>query len=197
MTRYWGDGISDVCSSYLDAPAMSSAADRWRALPLWVRDGVLAFVVTVVGQVELLLLADQVSGSRGLQHVAFAVLTGSLLARRTRPLTAAVVGAAGLAFQTVLGEAPAGAGFAALLVLTYSVAQHADRRRDAVLGLLAVVAGIEVYAFVADDVAPADEVANLAIPTIVWIFARLARERLDRAVSAEREVQAARDRARE
>ena len=89
------------------------------------------------------------------------------------------------------------AGYAAVLILTYSVAQYADRRRDAVLGLLAMLAAIESYAFVVDEVNVGDEVANLAIPTIVWVFARLARERLDRAVAAEREALAAREAARE
>jgi signal transduction histidine kinase len=176
---------------------MSRALTRWRELPLWVRDGVLALLLTVAGQVELLLLAGEVRGPRALQHLAFAVITGSLAARRTRPLTATVVGAAGIAFQTVLGDAPAVAGFAALLILTYSVAQYADRRRDAVLGLVAVLVSVEVYPFVADEVKVGDEIANLAIPVIVWLFARLARERLDRAVRAEREAQAARERARE
>ena len=166
-------------------------AARWRGLPLWVRDGVLALVLTVVGQVELVLLADEVVGSRPLQHVAFALMTGALVVRRVRPLSAAVVVAVGLAFQTLLGDAPAVAGFAALLIVTYSVAQYADRRRDAVLGLLAMVAAIEVYPFVVDDVSVGDEIANVAIPAIVWVFARLARERLDRAVAAEREAVAA------
>ena len=46
-----------------------------------------------------------------------------------------------MAGQTLLGAAPAGAGYVALLVVTWSVAQYADRRRDALLGLAAVLAG--------------------------------------------------------
>ena len=38
-----------------------------------------------------------------------------------------------------------------MLIVTYSVAQYADRRRDAVLGLLAILAAIELYPFVADE----------------------------------------------
>ncbi len=181
----------------LTLPAMSGIAASWRGLSLWVRDGLLALVLTVVGQVELVLMADEVVGSRPLQHVAFALMTGALVARRARPLTAAVAGAVGLTFQTLIGDAPAVAGYAAVLILTYSVAQYADRRRDAVLGLLAMLAAIESYAFVVDEVNIGDEVANLAIPTIVWVFARLARERLDRAVAAERDALAAREAARE
>jgi hypothetical protein len=92
------------------APAMSGIAARWRGLSLWVRDGVLALVLTVVGQLELVLMADEVSGSRPLQHAAFALMTGSLVARRSRPLSAAVAGAVGLTFQTLLGDAPAVSG---------------------------------------------------------------------------------------
>jgi signal transduction histidine kinase len=177
-------------------PAMSGIAAWWRGLSLWVRDGLLALVLTVVGQVELLFAEDAVP-QLPLQVVAFAVMTGSLVLRRTRPLAAAGAVAAGLAFQTVLGDAPVVSGFAAALIVTYSVAQYADRRRDAALGLLAILVAVEVYPFVTDEVSLDDEVANLAIPIIIWIFARLARERLDRAVAAERDAAAARDAARD
>ena len=79
---------------------MSGIWARWRGLSLWVRDGLLALVVTVVGQVELVLLADEIVGSLPLQHVAFALMTGSLVLRRMRPVAAAATAAAGLAFQT-------------------------------------------------------------------------------------------------
>ena len=65
---------------------MSGIAARWRGLSLWVRDGLLALVLTVVGQVELVLMADEVVGSLPLQHAAFALMTGALVARRARPL---------------------------------------------------------------------------------------------------------------
>jgi signal transduction histidine kinase len=102
-----------------------------------------------------------------------------------------------MAFQTVLGDAPAVAGFVAMLMITYSVAHYADRRRDAVLGLLAVLASVALYPFVREPVSFADEVGNMAIPIVIWVFARLARERLDRAVRAERDAMAARARVRE
>jgi hypothetical protein len=176
---------------------MSELRSRWRALPPLVRDGVLAAVVTLIGQIELLLLAAEVEGSRPLQHLAFALMTGSLLVRRLRPVVAAATVAAGLAFQTLLGEAPAVSGYAAVLIVTYSVAQYADRRRDALLGLALIVAAVEVYPLVTAEVSLGDEFANVAIVVIVWVFARLARERLDRAVRAEREAAEQRERARE
>jgi signal transduction histidine kinase len=176
---------------------MSELRARWRELPLWARDGLLALVVTVIGQAELLVQAAEVDGPLPLQHLAFAVMTGALLVRRLRPVLAAVALAVGMAVQTVAGDAPVASGFLAMLVITYSVAQYADRRRDAVLGLLAVLASVVVYPFVRERVSLGDEVANVAIPLIVWIFARLARERLDRAVRAEREAAAQRERARD
>ncbi len=173
---------------------MSQMRARWRDLPLWVRDGVLALVLTVIGQFEIVFAqADQ----QPLQHVAFALMTGALLVRRLLPVVAAALVSVGLAVQTLLGDVEVVSGFAALLVITYSVAQYADRRRDALLGLVLVVAAIEVYPLVRSDVSLGDEIANVAIPVIVWVFARLARERLDRAVRAEREAAAARERARE
>jgi signal transduction histidine kinase len=176
---------------------MTGIGARWRGLSLWVRDGLLAAVLTVAGQVELLLLAPEVAGSLPLQHAAFAVMTGGLLVRRIRPVAAAATVAAGIAVQTLLGEAPAVAGFLAMLIVVYSVAQYADRRRDALLGLLLILAAVAVYPFVHDDVSVADEIGNAAIPTVLWVFARLARERLDRAVRAERAAMAARARVRE
>ena len=174
---------------------MSEPIARWRGLPVAVRDGVLTGILTVVGQVELVLLASEVEGSRVLQHLAFAVMTVGLVARRLRPVAAAAAVAAGMAVQTVVGDAPAVAGYVAILVVTYSVAQYAERRRGALAGLGLVLASIAVYPFVRADVSVADEVANALIPTLVWVFARLARERLDRAVRAEREAAAARERA--
>ena len=61
---------------------MSGPVTRWRSLPLWVRDGVLALALTVAGQVELLVLADEVVDQLPLQVVAFAVMTGGLAIRR-------------------------------------------------------------------------------------------------------------------
>jgi signal transduction histidine kinase len=161
---------------------------RWSSLPVLARDGVLAAALTIAGQVELVLAAGEVEGPRVLQHLAFAVMTGALAGRRVRPLAAAAVGGAGLAGQTLLGSAPVASGFVALIVLVYSVATYAATRRRAVLGLLAVVAGVLVYPFV-EDVVFVDEVVNALIPTVLWVLARVARERLDRAVAAERRRQ--------
>ena len=176
---------------------MTGIRATWRGLSLWARDGLLALALTLAAQLELVVFAGEVVEQLPLQIAAFLLITGSLVLRRVRPLAAACAASFGIAFQTVLGDAPVVSGFAALLIVTYSVAHYADRRRDAVLGLLAILASIEVYPFVRPEVSIDDEIGNLAIPVVVWVFARLARERLDRAVAAEREVMAARAQVRE
>jgi signal transduction histidine kinase len=158
--------------------------DRWRRLPVAVRDGAVALVVTGLGQLELV-LADGVEGSRPLQHLAFFLMTSCLVLRRVRPVTGAVVGSSGLVWQTLLGSAEVASGFVALIVVCYSVATYVVSRRRSLLGLLALLAGILMYPLV-EQTKVVDEVVNAMIPTSVWLLARVARERLDRAVRAER-----------
>jgi signal transduction histidine kinase len=164
---------------------------RWRQLPVVARDAVLAAVLTTTTQGELVLGRDDVSGPLALQHLAFAVMTGSLVLRRVRPLIACVVGALAMSTQTVLGEAPVAGGYLALLVLTYSVATYAGPRREAVGGLLVLLLSVEVYVVTTRERNLADEVVNLGIVLAVWSLARVARNRLHRAVAAERAEQAA------
>lgn len=161
----------------------------WRDRPITTRDSVLALVLTAVCQAELLIAAAEVAGSRVLQHLAFAVITGAVALRRRRPLLGAGLVGAGLAGQTVIGDAPVAGGFVAVLIVTYSVATYCASRRDAALGLLAILVSIAVYPFVNDDVKVADEVVNAMIPTVVFVLARVAKERLDSAVMLERQRQ--------
>lgn len=165
--------------------------ERWRRQSLLVRDAVLAAILTATTQIELVLVRDEVEGPLAAQHVVFAALTSSLLLRRTHPLLACVAGTVALTVQTLLGEAPVVGGYLALLVLTYSVATYAASRREAVTGLLVLIASVEVYAFVVREPNVADEVANIGIVVAVWSLARLARTRLVRAVDAERLAQSA------
>lgn len=151
-----------------------------------MRDGVLALLLTVIVQVELLLGAEQVEGSATLQHLAFTVMTAAVALRRRVPLAAPLLIGLGMGAQTFIGEAPAASGYVALFIVLYSVATYAPTRRVALIGLLALLAGSAVYPFTIDDVSIGDEVVNLMIPTVVWVLARVAVERLDRAVEAER-----------
>ena len=58
---------------------------RWRALPVTVRDGVLAAVFLVLTQAELVARADLIEGPPVLQHLLVAGICGSVALRRTRP----------------------------------------------------------------------------------------------------------------
>ena len=165
--------------------------DSWRRRSVVVRDAVLAGALTAATQLELLVAHADVEGSLALQHLAFCVMTVSLVLRRARPLWATVIGAVGLSAQTMLGDAPVVGGYLALLVLAYSVATFAASRRHAVAGLLVLIASVEVYAVVAREPNLADEVGNIGILVAVWGLARLARARLVRAVQAERAAQSA------
>ena len=161
----------------------------WRSRSVATRDSLLALALTAVCQAELLMAADEIAGSRVLQHLAFAVITGAVAVRRRRPLLGAVLVGVGLTGQTVIGEAPVAGGYIAVFILTYSVATYVASRREAAFGLLAILLSIAVYPFVNDDVKLADEVVNAMIPTVVFILARVAKERLDRAVTLERQQQ--------
>lgn len=162
------------------------------ALPasLLARDGLLAGVLTVVTQVELLLAAGEVEGPRWVQQVAFTVMTASVALRRVRPLLAALVIALGMAGQTLAGEAPVVGGFLALLVVAASLGYHAGLR-SGVVGLAAIAMSATLYDFVAARFVLADFVGNMVIVGGGWGGARLLRSSTDRRVKAE----VARDRA--
>lgn len=85
-----------------------------------MRDGLLAAVLTLATQVELVVAAAEVEGPIVAQHLAFAVMTAAVALRRTAPVAATLVCAAGMAGQTVAGDAhlvdPVRAGAAGYLL---------------------------------------------------------------------------------
>jgi signal transduction histidine kinase len=160
-----------------------------RRAPLWLRsqsaatkDGVLAVGLTFLGQVELL-TAGTVEGSPMVQSVAFLTMTGSVAWRRTRPVVAAGVLAAGLAVQTLAGAAEVVAGFLAYLVVTYSVASYSNLRRAVAGGGLILLSAL-IYPLV-EDMNFADEVGNGAIFLGTWVLGRTVSSRQRQAVEAE------------
>jgi signal transduction histidine kinase len=155
-----------------------------RRLPPAARDILLAVVFTAATQVELLLVTDDVDGSRPLQHLAFAVMTGAIALRRTSPAGASIVCAAGMAFQTVLGHAPAAGGFLAMLLLLGSLGWHGSRR-ESVVGLVATAFGALLYDVLREDFVIGDAVVNTVIVLLAWGAARLVRVATDRRVAAE------------
>lgn len=154
-------------------------------LPLSVlgRDGLLAGVLTVVTQVELVLAADRVEGPLAVQHAAFAIITGSVVLRRRAPLAATLVCAVGLATQTVAGTAPVAGGFVAMLIVLGSLGYYASTR-SGLIGLLAMGFAALLYDVLTDDFVLGDMIANTVIVVGAWGFARMARVATDRRVEA-------------
>jgi signal transduction histidine kinase len=163
---------------------------RWRALPLAVRDGVLAAVFLVLTQAELFTRADQLEGPPVVQHLLLAVICGSVTLRRARPTAAAAVCGVGMAATGAIGTAPSGAVYVVYLLVVYSVGWYAGSRRSAVLGLAALVLpDAIVYPLTQPEGrSVADIVINAGIPGALWLLALLGRDHLDRAIAAERRL---------
>ncbi len=155
----------------------------------FARDFLWATLLTLVTQVELLLVADRMDHDL-LQHLVFLPMTGAVALRRRAPLVATVVCGAALAAQTFLGEAPVVGGFLAMLVVLASLGYHADLRRGLV-GLAAVAVGALVYDVTRSEFDAADFVGNAVIVVMAWGLAHLVRRSTDARVAAE----IARDRA--
>lgn len=170
--------------------AVARALTRWFGLPVQVRDGTLAAIVTVFAQVELMFAT--VEGPLVQQRLGFLAMTAAPAWRRSTPLVAAAVGSVGMVVQTLAGPVPVVGGFVAILIVTYSLGAHTRGWRP-VAGLVIVLAGVHVYPLVEPERASlADEIGNLAIFLGVWALGgmiqlrerRAERER-QRAVAAE------------
>jgi signal transduction histidine kinase len=149
---------------------------------------VLAVLLTLVAQVELL-LADVVEGPRVVQSVSFMAMTAAVAWRRSFPFGAALLAAAGLAVQTVAGDAEVVGGFLALAVVTYSVASYAPLV-PAIAGGVLILAAVFLYPFLG-EVNFADEVGNGAIFVGTWGLGRLVRARQLRALHAQGQLEIA------
>ena len=165
----------------------TKAADRWESIPPHRRDLLFAILWTLATQVELV-LAEPVEGSIVLQSLSFALMTGALGWRRSRPLLAALFASAGLVAQTIVGEANVLGGFIALGIITYSVASYSPLGR-AVVGLVAILAGVFTYPIVSPPVDFGAELGNLSIFIGAWVLGRAVRSRQLRAVAAEMKLQ--------
>lgn len=151
-------------------------------------DAVLAVLLTLLAQVELL-LADVVEGPMLLHSLAFMAMTASVAWRRSFPLFAAALAAAGLASQTIGGDAEVVGGFLALIIVTYSVASYAPLK-PAVIGGALILASVFVYPFLR-KVSFADEVGNAAIFVGAWALGRMVRSRQRRALHAQARLETA------
>ena len=156
---------------------------RLPSAPL-ARDCLLAALLTAATQLALVLAAERVAGPLVVQHLAFAAMTGAVVLRRSAPLGATVVAAAGMALQTLAGDAPVVGGFLAMVIVVASLGYHASLRAG-LIGLAAMMAANVLYDVLADDLVLADLVANSAIVAGAWGFARVTRLSTDKRVSAE------------
>lgn len=149
-----------------------------------MRDGLLAAVLTVIAQVEIVAAGDRVEGSPYLQVVAFTLLTGSVALRRVAPLPGTLICASGMALQTLAGPAPVVGGFLAMLVVVASLGFHASLRAGMV-GVTAMSSAAVVFDLLVDRLVVADLIGNVAIVLMTWGFAHAARLSTDRRIAAE------------
>jgi signal transduction histidine kinase len=148
------------------------------------RDGLLAAVLTVATQAELVLAADAVQGPLAVQHVTFAVMTMSTALRRVAPVLAVVICSTGLLAQTVAGSAPVVGGFLAMLVVVASMGYHASLRRGSV-GMAATAVGGFSYEVVTGTAVLGDVVGNTVVVVGTWLLAHALRTNVRRRVTAE------------
>jgi signal transduction histidine kinase len=108
-------------------------------------DVVVAVVLTLVTQAELLLV-DDVQGPFALQVASFALITAPLAWRRSATLAATAAIAAGFAAQVILaGDAPVLGGLVSGILITYAAGAYLGGRA-AVAGAAILVLGIIVAA---------------------------------------------------
>ena len=158
-------------------------------------DLALAVLLTASTQVELL-LADAVEGSRVVQHLSFALLTGAVALRRTRPIASAAGVAIGMTAQTALaGDAPVLGGLLAAIVSTYSVAAytHGSRR---IVGGAVIAAGVIGSGLVHADSRTLDDFAgNLLIFGVLFALGSVLNRRREQTAELSRDLAAERRRA--
>lgn len=152
-----------------------------------VRDLVLAVLVTAVAEVELLMVSDRVEGPLAAHLLLTLLVLPAMAVRRRVPLVAALLGAASLALQPFVGEAPVATGFLVLLFVLASLGWYATTRTGLV-GLAAVVAGGLVFDFTTDDFVLADLVVNVVLLVATWGAGRGLRVATDHRVAAEVEA---------
>jgi len=159
--------------------------NRWEEISPGVKDGLLAGVLTVTTQIEIL-NSSSIEGSLVLQSASFAAMTISLAWRRTIPLLAAGLVAGGFAVQSIVGLANIAGGIIAVLIVMYSVASYSEQSQARIGGAM-ILASALVYPFVG-DVNFADEVVNSFLFIAPWALGRFTRTRRLRISDAEAEI---------
>lgn len=152
-----------------------------------LRDLLLAAVVTAVAEVELWLAAERVEGPLSWHLLTTLLVLPGLALRRSAPLAAALIAAASLALQPLVGTAPVATGFLVLLLILGSLGWYAGLRHGLV-GVGSVVAGGLLFDVTTDDFLLADLVVNVVIIVAAWASGRAMRVASDRRLAAELEA---------
>jgi len=154
---------------------------RWPR-SIWVVDLLLAVVVTVVAQVELVALTAT-DGVPLAWFLGNLLILPALALRRLRPLLATGLAAVGFALQLFTGALPVAVPFLALLVLLASLGWHASLRHGLLGTGLVLLGGLVPE--VSRGTNPGDLLVNTVIITGTWLAAHLLRRASDRRVEAQ------------
>ena len=156
---------------------------RW-SRGVWPRDFLIGVVVTVVAQVELLLLTTGSAFPTG-WFLANLVILPAFAVRRTYPLASAVIAAVGFAIP-MAGHETLGVAtpFLALLFLLASLGWYASLTAG-LMGTAVVLAGGLVPQFVTQTTSAADALVNTVVIVGTWAAGHLVRHASDRRVAAE------------
>jgi signal transduction histidine kinase len=159
-------------------------------------DVVVAVVLTLVTQAELLLV-DDVQGPFAVQVASFALITAPLAWRRSATLAATAAIAAGFAAQVILaGDAPVLGGLVSGILITYAAGAYLGGRA-AVAGAALLVLGVIVAALWDEDKRGlGDTLGNLLIFAVIFALGRAVSSRQHRADTLEVTVREQEERAR-
>jgi signal transduction histidine kinase len=148
----------------------------------FVVDAAIAVALTALTQVEI-------GASRPAAHVAL-LLTLSLALRRRAPLAVALLAAAAAAAQGLAANPPSVFGeYVAITLAVYTVAANAVLWQ-AVVGGLAIVAGIFLHDVPSREYGSAGGIASdLMTPIVFWVVGRAVRLTLARARTARSEAE--------
>jgi signal transduction histidine kinase len=163
---------------------VTQAWERIVRLDMVVVDTAIAVALTVVTQVEI-------GASHPAAHAAL-LLTLSLAARRRAPLAVALLAATAVAAQGLAANPPSVFGeYVAVTLAIYTVAADAALR-PAVLGGLAIVAGIVLHDLRSREYGSAGGIASdLMTPVVFWAVGRAVRLTLARARAARTDAERA------
>jgi signal transduction histidine kinase len=141
-------------------------------------DWVLAGVLATIGMLDVWLPDDYHTGSRPVLGATTLAMTLALAWRRRRPLATALFIAGVLGLQTIFAPTPhpPDSPFVVWIIAAYSVAAHCDRR-DALLGLGALVAAVDAWVTLTPNNGGTDLVFISLIMLGFWLAGRVVRSR--------------------